>query len=149
MDTLEAALFRQITTDAAMVAIFGTRVYPLAMPQNPTYPAVVYTMVGGTRTMHTRGPSAHKVARVEFAVYDRGHAAAVENASKLQARLLRDWPTGTLGADGSHAGIPVNGILDAGDRDGFDDDLRVYVRQFDVLIHHEPPEEPAPPAGPP
>lgn len=40
--TLEEAIFGRLTTDAAVTAILGTRVYPGQAPQSSTLPVLVY-----------------------------------------------------------------------------------------------------------
>lgn len=48
-------LYTRLTTFPALVALIGTRVYHGSLPQNPTYPAVVYHVISDEEHWHAWG----------------------------------------------------------------------------------------------
>lgn len=47
MTTIEQALRSKLLADATVLGLVSTRVYPLVLPQDPTYPAITYKRVTG------------------------------------------------------------------------------------------------------
>lgn len=45
--SLEGAIYSRLTTTAGVTALVSTRVYPIELPERPTYPAATYQRVGG------------------------------------------------------------------------------------------------------
>lgn len=54
---IEAGLFKLLSTSSAIVAICGTRIYPMVLPTGPTYPAMTYQVIVAPQspTMNTAG----------------------------------------------------------------------------------------------
>ena len=46
--SVESEIKNRLTTDASVTAVFGTRIYPLVLPQNPTLPGAQYAIIDGT-----------------------------------------------------------------------------------------------------
>ena len=49
MAKVEEALHSRMKGFAGLTALVGTRIYPLKLPQDPTYPAVTFAKVSGPR----------------------------------------------------------------------------------------------------
>lgn len=69
MSTMEDALYALVTSDPAVTAIQGDRLYPIDFPQAPTYPASLYAVPSRLHAYHFGGSSNFRRARVQFDVY--------------------------------------------------------------------------------
>jgi hypothetical protein len=67
----------------------GNRVYPMVIPQDGTFPAVVYQQISENRT-HLFGADAPvKRVRVQVSSFAQTYAAAQELSAEVEARLSR------------------------------------------------------------
>ena len=48
---IEEDLYTYLTSDPTVSGYVSTRIYPVKMPQNVTYPAITYQLIGSTRTL--------------------------------------------------------------------------------------------------
>lgn len=55
--SIEAAIYTRLTTDAAVAALIGDRVFPNAVPQGSEYPAIDYEQTSGIRDQVMDGPT--------------------------------------------------------------------------------------------
>lgn len=76
---IEAEIIQLLAEDAPVVAIASTRVYPLALPQNTTLPAITYQRISGIHEHTLSEPSTLTRPRFQFVA----HASTF-----LQARQL-------------------------------------------------------------
>lgn len=76
---IEAEIVQLLAEDAPVVALISTRVYPLALPQGVTLPAVTYQRISGIHEHTLSDPSELTRPRFQFVA----HAATF-----LQARLV-------------------------------------------------------------
>ena len=129
---IDEALFTHITSNAAVGALVTKRVYPVAMPQKPTYPAVVFTFVSGVALESIEGSSNLTTSRVQLDCWSTDYSQA-----KDLARAVRTALQGFRGVMGGGSGVDVDSVLfeggDAG-RDTFDDELKIYGVQQDCMV---------------
>ena len=52
---IEEDLYTYLTSDPTISGYVSTRIYPVKMPQNVTYPAITYQLIGSTRTLTQDG----------------------------------------------------------------------------------------------
>lgn len=64
--SIEAALASKLIGEAPVVAIAGTRVWVLRLPQNPVMPAVRVQLISEPREYHLRGDTDARRARVQI-----------------------------------------------------------------------------------
>lgn len=93
-----AALFSQLTVTADLVAVVGSRIFPLVLPQDVSIlsqPALTYQVISNVRVQHLTGPSGVTVARVQFTP----HAMKPSDATAIldALRFAFDGFTGLLG----------------------------------------------------
>lgn len=78
--TIDTALYTVLHNVSAVAALVDTRIYPVRMPQNATYPAIVITQVGEeeiTRAMgQTPGGGRLLSGRWQIDVWDQTSATA-------------------------------------------------------------------------
>ncbi len=116
----KATIYSTLTNDATLAALVGSRVYPSKLPQAVTFPAVMFTRVGGPRDVHLSGASGSGRPRYRFDCWADTHdgAEAVFNA-------LRDAMDG-LGAVAA---------MDATDL--YDSDEDAHRITIDYYHHHQ------------
>jgi hypothetical protein len=91
----ESDLTTFVEADAGVVALVSSRVYPLRLPQVPTFPAIVYQVVSTVVMDHHHGSAGRLLrARVQFTLWAGSHAGADALARALRAAL--DGYAGTM-----------------------------------------------------
>lgn len=89
MATVEEALTARLKTFPGLSALVGTRVYPVKLPQSPTYPAVSYQRTGRTQH-HAMGADANvREARFQVSGWDPSYATAKGVATQMRLALDR------------------------------------------------------------
>jgi len=66
---VEEALYSRLTSDVAVSALVGSRVYNTRLPQGPTLPCVTYTRVSTVADMAHDGPVGYELARYQIDAY--------------------------------------------------------------------------------
>jgi hypothetical protein len=100
--TIEEALYSYLSTYAGLVALIGTRIYQVRLPQTPTLPAVTYMRVSAPRLQAFDG-TAKTTARFQLSAWATSYAGAKAVAAQLVAAL--DSYSGTMGGVG---GVPCD-----------------------------------------
>jgi len=125
---LEQAIYSYISTYPGLIALVGSRIYPLVMPQNPTYPAVVYSRVSRVYEKDLLG-TAWNQSRVQFSVYAKEYLEAKRVAEQLRA-AFRDYK-------GEINGINVMLADVTNEIDLYEPDKALYHVLVDILIIHK------------
>ena len=112
----------------------GSRVYPLALPQGATRPAITWQLVGGEGPLVTHAdvrdggvarPRSERV-RVQFDCWADTWLAADRLADELLALVH--------GFRGTWGDVPIGSALKETDLDDRDPDLGLYRRIVDVMV---------------
>lgn len=102
--SLEADLFTSLTHHAGLAALIGARLYPDAVPQGATLPALVYQRISTPR-QHAMGSGCPVVTsrpRLQFTCWATTAAGALSLCEQLRAALQasgyavtfdNEWPT--------------------------------------------------------
>ena len=93
--SFSTGLFGLLTTDPGVVALVGSRVYPLAAPQGAAFPRITHQLITTTRDWDLLGPSGLRRALMQIDVWALSEGAAEELAERL--RVLLDGFGGELG----------------------------------------------------
>ena len=135
--TIDEALRAHLTSAAsaaAVTALIGTRMYPDQVPQKPTLPCIGYAVLEGEQDTTHDGLSGYMETTFELVCMAKDRLAAKDLAQKV--KLALDAFPAVMGGAG---GVEVDGVFVTGERNDFDDELRVYWTILDVLIEHEAP----------
>lgn len=65
----------------------GGRVYPLILPQNPTYPVVVYQRISSFDTQTLDGTQSIDIGRFQIKVYATSYKSAIDTGELVKTAL--------------------------------------------------------------
>lgn len=103
---IEEGIYSYISGVAAITAIVSTRIYPVLVPQNPTYPLVRYQKISGVR-LHTLDQAVGMVRSIyQFDAWAETYLAAKQLSREL--RLALDSYRGIMGSDTIHGAFVRN-----------------------------------------
>lgn len=114
-----------LLADPDVAALIGTRVYPGVLPQNPTMPAVTYTVVSGVSGVTTDGPDRLANPRVQVDCWGGDYIEMYNTFKAVRNRLL------------GYSGLNIQGIFLVGRRDLYDNEAQLYRRSGDFQVWHE------------
>lgn len=126
---IEEAIVAYLTTYSGLSALISTRLYPLRLPENPTYPAVTYQRISGPRVQSHSGPSGLAFPRFQFDCYGTSYLGS--KAVEKQVRAALEGYKGTMGM------VNVSSALSQDDRDFYDPNTRIWRVSIDFIIGHE------------
>jgi hypothetical protein len=135
MASAEAALFSILTTDSAITAIVGTRVYPDLLPQGVTYPAIRTQRISTPRSQYRAldGVAGYASPRMQIDCYALSRSAAITLAQAVYAELE--------GYHGMANGLRVDAISTEDEGASVETDIgpngaAVYGERLDVVMFH-------------
>lgn len=85
--SLRTPVYRSLVADGAVTAIAGTRIYPGALPQSVTLPAIVLTTVSGAPENYLSQRPGIDNYRVQIDVWAKDEPEANDLASKVRANV--------------------------------------------------------------
>ena len=94
--SVESDLKARLVADATVDGLVDGRIYPGALPQNPTYPAVSYFRVSATRLYNLKGTASRVTARFQIDCWAATHITARALADAIRASLHA--VVGTMGS---------------------------------------------------
>lgn len=114
-----------LLADATVASLIGTRMFPVKLPQNPTFPAVMIQTISGERVHSTDGASGLAGPRIQIDCWAESYADADAVFEAVRKRL-----------DGKGNG-DIQGMFIQSERDDFDFELGIYNRSMDVFVWHK------------
>lgn len=139
---LEVALRKFLLSCSDITELLGegdnARIYPVAMPQAPVLPTMTYQRISTDRDFATTGPTGLATARIQCDVWapTSGGVSGYWNSKKI-ADAVRRLTNGYRGLMGE-GGVNVQLCVFEGDRDLYEDGVKLYRVNFSLLIsHHE------------
>jgi len=126
--TVETDIRTRIVADGTISGLVATRVYPLVLPQKPTYPAIRYGRISGPRSQLLDGPSEWGFARVEYDSWATSYTGAQTLAAAVRSSLN--------GFIGTLSGRSVVIRLE-NERDDFEEADELYRVIQDYIVLHE------------
>lgn len=92
-----AAIRAALLADAAVMALCGTRLYPVRLPQAGALPAVVLHLISGVSDQATAGPTGPVERRLQIDCWGERYGDAAGLATAVRRRL--DGLRGTFGGE--------------------------------------------------
>lgn len=96
--SIEANTYSFLSSQAGITNIVASRIYPLHLPQNPTYPAMLYSLISSNHLTSLAESVGMVRARIQFDVYSTSLADCVNGIEALRQALQKysgNYGTGT------------------------------------------------------
>lgn len=120
--SIQDDLYTALSGYAALTALVSTRIYPIKVPQSPTYPFVVYQRLSNIHINSLSGSSGLNQSRYQFDIYAATYASA---------NSIADEVVGAMVAATTYESIQLSRI----DLD-FDDNVGEYRISIDFSVWH-------------
>jgi hypothetical protein len=119
-------IYSRLSTDGAILAYVGSKIYPDIVPQNVQYPFVVYTITNSIPVDYKDGQSNLEEISIQVDVYTQNYDDTQDLANLIRNRL--DRFVGTV------EGVEVQSIkYTASDSQVYNAELSVYWMSVDFL----------------
>ena len=133
MARLDQAIKSRLEAVAGVTALVGSgssaRIYPMLLPQNPTYPAVRYQQVDGVRESAMGADIGVVSATVQIDSYAETYAGARALAEAVRAALQR--------FSGTVASVQIDDVFVAsGPNDFYEEQVKARRVQYDFQVWH-------------
>ena len=122
-----SVIYSLLSSNGALSAQVGTRIYPDIAPQNTAFPFCVYTEISTDPTDTKDGASKLDVKRLQIDVYSRSYDTTNTIAELVRAVLDR--------YSGTNSGVNVDKIWYDDEQTGsYDADMYVFWRSLDFQM---------------
>jgi hypothetical protein len=119
-------IYSRLSTDGAILAYVGSKIYPDIVPQNVQYPFVVYTITNSIPVDYKDGQSNLEEITIQIDVYTQNYDDTQDLSNLIRNRL--DRFVGTV------EGVEVQSIkYTASDSQVYNAELSVYWMSVDFL----------------
>lgn len=126
--TIEAGLFDYLSTHATVSADIGTRVYPVKLPQNPTFPCASYTTSGADRHSTFSGQNDFVGMNIDIDCWGETYSDAKDLQTKIRGAVQNyQGLMGTVNVDSVFVYDPV---------DVYEDSVQAYRSTLPITIYH-------------
>lgn len=117
---LENKIYKHLSTVNGVSTYIGTRIYPLILPQNPTYPAITYQRID-TRRFYTLGGDngTGEIPRMQIDIWSTSYEQGRNIATSIKTAM-----------DGATAFL----TNDYNQTDLYEPDVQLYRIQQDFVI---------------
>jgi len=130
MSTITTSLYTYLAADGGITALASTRIYPVVIPQNPTFPLITYQVVS-TPVLHTLDGTSAPNSRIQIDCWAETALAAHGLADAVETAL--DNYSGTM-----NSADVVSGSLLINRQDIFEEDVEDYRVLLEFSLIHKP-----------
>jgi hypothetical protein len=127
---IESGLTSLINADATTTSLIAGRIYPLVLPETPTYPALTYRTISSLPTYDLNGDVVETKTRIEFTSWSTSYGDCKTVNEAIRA-VLESYK-GTL----SNGAVVSFTWRDGSAVDAFDDVRRAYNSSVDYRFTH-------------
>ena len=128
MADVEQALFTRLSGFAGLTALVSTRVFPVTLPQQVTYPAVVMQKVSAVRHPAFNTDSGVTSARFQVSAFGKTYSATKAVIDQVRAALQR--------FRGTVSTVVIQDIMVDGEIHLYEPTNKTHQVSMDFLIHH-------------
>ena len=126
--SLETAIYTYLSTHAQIQPIVGVRVYPVILPQNPTYPAITYRRDGDSRYATIDG---NQSAFISASMFVDSWAETYSGAKVLADAVKAAFQNLT----GDMAGLAVNRVHMGGYVEVYETEVQAYRVSHEIIVN--------------
>lgn len=105
--TVEAAVFNLLSSDAGVSGVVSNRIYPVKLPQDPTYPALTYFRVSALRHSVMGNDTGLVEKRIQVSSWAKLYSEVNNLAERVRDAMQR--------TRGTFAGVEILDIFMEGD----------------------------------
>ncbi len=128
MTALNEAIYGRLQAVSGVTNLVGARVYPVVLPQDPTYPAIRYQQIAGARAQAMGSNTGLVNTTVQIDSYSDSYEEARQVAEEVRAALQR--------FQGTVAGVAIESVFVDGPLDVFEDQIKKFRVQQDFTVWH-------------
>jgi len=122
-------LYAYLTSQAGITNIASTRIYPVILPQEPTYPAITYNDDDSNYTETFSGQTDHVQSIYQLDAWDNTYAGSVALGNAISAALKNK--------SGSFGGITIQRCtVLSGPIMAYEDSVEAYRQTYIFSIWH-------------
>jgi hypothetical protein len=125
------AIITRLKADAAVAAVVSTRIYRMALPTSPTFPAITVSRVDNKRTNECHAGGHNAISRIQVTTWATTDGVA-DNLSELVADSLNRVTSTNLSP-----GVWIVSIFDAGTVPDNNMDIPVYMYHRDFMVKYD------------
>ena len=131
------AIYSRLTDDAAIIAVAGSRVYPVRLKQGEKRASIVYQRISAVGDMTMQGPVSLAQTRFQIDCW----SDSADEATSL-ANLVKESLNGFQGQIGVGGNSPVDrvriqGIFFDSEREFYDDSNGMFRVSRDYIVWHD------------
>jgi len=129
MAYIEEEIFARLNTYAGVSALVSGRIYPIHLPQNPTYPCVVYTRIANEHINNLDGSAGLSKPWIQIDAWADDPMEARDIGEQIRL--------GLQGYSGSPAsGVKIHGVELDSDRETYEYEVMKYRHSADYFVWH-------------
>lgn len=132
MADLEQAVQARLAGYAGLASLVAARIYPLVLPQKPTYPTVTYQRITSARASAMGSDPGVASVTIQVDAWGSTYANARAVAAQVRAALQR-W-RGTQAISGGSVEV-LDSFIES-DQDIYEEETATYRVRMDFLIWH-------------
>lgn len=129
----EKVIHNRLSTHAGVSALVSTRVYPLVLPQEPTYPAITYAKVSSQRIEAVHSDPGMAIIRIQVTCWALTFDSVKSLAEQVRLALER---YGTAVTGTTIAGVTVYDIRMGSEADAYEPTLDAFASSIDFTVTH-------------
>lgn len=122
-------LYNLLSNDATVSGLLSNRIFPVIVPQEALFPAIVYTQVACTfKYTHRTSQQASKIEThlIQLDIFDKSYDVMIQAAEAAKNALE--------GYKGTLEGQEVRNILLDREREDFDQELQLFRKIIDITL---------------
>lgn len=125
--TAEAAVFNLLSNHAGVSGLVGSRIYPVKLPQDPTYPALTYFRVSGLRHSVMCNDTGIVEKRIQISSWADSYAGVNALAEQVRDAMQR--------TSGTFAGVEIiDTFMDGDGPEIWEDEVSAYQAITDCNV---------------
>lgn len=127
--SLSSGLYTYLTAQSGITTLVSTRIYPLILPQDPTYPAITYSFNGIEDTYtHNDGQTSFVGADIQIDAWATSQKGAADLAAVINTALRNH--------KGDMGGVSVHALYRQAQVDVYENVLNAYRRSISYRCWH-------------
>lgn len=127
---IETGLYTFLQSKTALTALIADRLYPVTLPQECTYPAIVFTRISGARGQTLTGHAGYARPRFQLDVFSIKNPLEAKQVAGEVIQALQNY-SGSMGTE------TCQFCRFIGDRDAFDPDVGVFRVILEFELWHK------------